>query len=304
MSKIAKAHLALFLVGTLYAINYIVAKDVMPDFIRPSGFIFYRVFGATILFWLVHAIISKEKIKREDYPRFIQCALLGIAMNQLFFFNGLSLTSALNASVIMTSNPILVVLAAAVILKEAITPTKVVGLVLGVLGATTLIALPVLLNSDAEWKAGNSLGDLFILINAISYGLYLISVKPLMAKYEAMTVIKWVFTFGCVLVFPFGYAQAIEVEWSTMPVKIMLEVTFVIVFVTFLVYFLNVFAMKTVSPSVVSSYIYLQPVIAGILSVALGYDELHWIQVLAAILIFVGVYLVSIRKTATESPTD
>lgn len=305
MSKVAKAHVALFLVGTLYAINYIVAKDVMPDFIAPSGFIFYRVFGATILFWMVHAFISKEKIKREDYPRFIQCALLGIAMNQLFFFNGLSLTSSLNASVIMTSNPILVVLAAAVILKEAITPTKVVGLVLGVVGATTLIALPVLMNyNDAEWKAGNALGDLFILINALSYGLYLISVKPLMAKYEAMTVIKWVFTFGCVLVFPFGYAQALEVEWSTMPVKIMLEVTFVIVCVTFLVYFLNVFAMKSVSPSVVSSYIYVQPVIAGILSVALGYDELHWIQVLAAMLIFTGVYLVSIRKSAIESPTD
>jgi drug/metabolite transporter (DMT)-like permease len=298
VSNETKAHLALFSVGVFYAINYIVAKGIMPDFIQPSGFIFYRVFGATILFWLVHRFISKEKIMREDYPRFIQAALFGVAMNQLFFFNGLSLTSPVNASVIMTSNPILVLLASALILKERITTTKVIGISLGLIGSVSLILLPILLGlTDIEWSAGNPLGDGMILINALSYGIYLVTVKPLMAKYEPMTVIKWVFTFGCVMVFPFGYDQALEVDWQAMPTTVFWGVVYVIFCVTFLVYFLNVYAMKTVSPSVVSAYIYLQPVLAGSMSIFLGIEDLHWIKVTAALFIFTGVYLVSFHRT-------
>ena len=304
VSSVLKAHLALFVVGIFYAINYIVAKGIMPTYIGPSGFIFYRVFGATILFWIVHRFISKEKIKREDYPRFIQAALFGVAMNQLFFFNGLNLTSPINASVIMTSNPVLVLLASAVILKERITPFKIAVISLGLIGSLMLIVLPVILGlSQIEWKSGNPLGDGMILINALSYGVYLVTVKPLMAKYEAMTVIKWVFTFGCVMVFPFGYDQALAVDWSAMPTDVLFGVAYVIICVTFLVYFLNVYAMKSLSPSIVSAYIYLQPVLAGSMSIFLGMEKLHWIKVLSAALIFSGVYLVSFRKSK-KLPTE
>jgi len=301
MSNTTRAHIVLFTVGVLYAVNYIVAKDVMPTFIKPSGFIFYRVFGATILFWIVHRFISKEKIQKEDVPKFIQAAIFGVAMNQLLFFNGLSLTSPMNASVIMTSNPILVLLASAVILKERITANKVIGILLGLGGALSIIILPVLMGfSNIEWRAGDPLGDVMILINAMSYGVYLVTVKPLMSKYEPMTVIKWVFTFGCIIVFPFGYDQALEVEWSLLPNRVLWSIGYVVVGVTFLVYFLNVYAMKTVSPSVVSAYIYLQPVLAGGLSLALGMEELHWIKVMAAALIFTGVFLVSKKSGSTQ----
>lgn len=269
----------------------------MPTYIQPSGFIFYRVFGATALFWLVHSFISKERIKKTDLPRFIIAAIFGVAANQLLFFNGLNITTPLNASVIMTSNPILVLIASAVILKETILPSRIVGIGLGLVGALALIFLPIILGYSAtEWKDGDPLGDGMVLMNALSYGIYLVTVKPLMAKYEAMTVIKWVFTFGCILVFPFGFNQAMEVDWVDMPTSVLWGVIYVVVCVTFLVYFLNVFAMKTVSPSVVSAYIYLQPVLAGTLSIALGYEEIHWIKIVAAVLIFTGVYLVSIRK--------
>ncbi|MEQ9187752.1 MAG: DMT family transporter [Cryomorphaceae bacterium] len=304
MNNVTKAHIALVAVGIFYAVNYIVAKGIMPDYIGPSGFIFYRVFGATILFWIVHRFISKEKILREDYPRFIQAALFGVAINQLFFFNGLNLTSPLNASVIMTSNPILVLLAAAVILRERITVYKVAGISLGLVGSLSLIILPVLLGfSDLEWRAGDPVGDGMVLINALSYGIYLVTVKPLMTKYQPMTVIKWVFTFGCVMVFPFGYDQALEVDWANMPNEILWGVVYVVVGVTFLAYFLNVYAMKTVSPSVVSAYIYLQPVLAGTMSIALGMEEIHWVKILAAVMIFSGVYLVSMRVQPSR-PTE
>lgn len=297
MSKLLQAHIVLFLVGVFYAVNYLVAKDIMPTYIQPSGFIFYRVFGATILFWLVHAFISKERIKKADLPRFIIAAIFGVAANQLLFFNGLNITTPLNASVIMTSNPILVLIASAVILKETILPSRIVGIGMGLVGALALIFLPIILGYSAtEWKDGDPLGDGMVFMNALSYGIYLVTVKPLMAKYEAMTVIKWVFTFGCFFVFPFGFNQAMEVDWANMPTSVLWGVIYVVICVTFLVYFLNVFAMKTVSPSVVSAYIYLQPVLAGSLSIALGYEELHWIKIVAAVLIFTGVYLVSIRK--------
>ncbi|MDP4663533.1 MAG: DMT family transporter [Salibacteraceae bacterium] len=304
MNKVYRAHIMLFLVGVFYAVNYLVAKDIMPTYIGASGFIFYRVFGATALFWLVHTFISSEKIQRKDLPRFLIAALFGIAMNQLLFFNGLSLTSPVNASVIMTSNPVLVLLASALILKETITPTRIAGISLGIVGALGLITLPIVLGySDKEWTDGDPIGDAMILGNALSYGIYLVTVKPLMAKYEAMTVIKWVFTFGCFMVFPFGIEQALEVDWANMPTATIWGVLYVVICVTFLVYFFNVFAMKTVSPSVVSAYIYLQPVLAGSLSILLGYEKLHWIKILAAAFIFTGVYLVSFHKKKAPSAT-
>jgi len=207
--------------------------------------------------------------------------------------------------VIMTSNPVLVLLASAIILKERITVFKVSGIVLGLSGSLLLILLPVILGfSEIEWKAGDPLGDAMILINALSYGIYLVTVKPLMKKYEPMTVIKWVFTFGCVMVFPFGYDQAMQVDWKAMPTDIFWGVMYVIICVTFLVYFLNVYAMKTVSPSVVSAYIYLQPALAGSLSIILEMEKLHWIKVVSAIMIFSGVYLVSIRKDKPSAPSQ
>lgn len=296
MTDRLRAHLALFIVGCIYALNYIVAKDVMPDYIGPSGFIFWRVLGATCLFWLLGAFLPKERVERDDYPRFIACALFGVTLNQLLFFNGLNLTSPINASVIMTTNPVLVLLISAFVLRERITSWKVAGIALGIGGALCLILLPVLQGRGQGLLHTNPLGDLFILINALSYAVYLVSVKPLMRKYRPWTVIKWVFTFGVVLVFPFGYGQAMAVEWTAMPAKIIWEVAFVIAGVTFLAYLLNIYALKTVNASVVSVYIYMQPLLAGFLSIFLGMEQLHWVKILAAVMIFTGVYLVSLRR--------
>ncbi|GAB4377562.1 MAG: DMT family transporter [Salibacteraceae bacterium] len=303
VSNKLKAHVALAIVGSLYGLNYIVAKGIMPDYIGPSGFILYRVVGATILFWIAHRMFSREKLAKEDVPRVVQCAVFGVAMNQLFFFNGLNLTSPIHASVIMTVNPILVLLAASVVLREQITGRKIGGIALGISGALALILLPLWFDSSEKGNwAGNPLGDAMILINAISYALYLVSVKPLMQKYQAITVIKWVFTYGCVLVLPFGYSQAMQVDWHAMPAEILAGVLFVIVGVTFLVYFLNVYAMKTVSPTVVSVYIYFQPLLAGFLSIFLGMEHINWIKILGAALIFAGVYLVSTTRVRSLAP--
>ncbi|MEM9024776.1 MAG: DMT family transporter, partial [Bacteroidota bacterium] len=211
------------------------------------------------------------------------------ATNQLLFLYGLSMTSPINAAIIMTSNPILVLIAAAIMLKERISWRRIGGIGLGMAGAITLIVM----NQGEGLSSGNGFGDLMVLINATSYGVYLVLVKPLMGRYHPLTVMKWIFTFGLFLVVPFGLEQFLAVEWSTMPGTIWGEAAFVVVGTTFLAYLFNIFGLKHLSPATVSAYIYLQPVLAAMVALLLGKDLLDPVKIIAAILIFTGVYLVS-----------
>lgn len=296
MSKKVIAHISLFTVNLLYGANYVIAKGVMPKYVGPNGFILMRVVGAVTLFWMI-LLFKLQKVAKKDLVRLAFCGLFGVGMNQLLFFNGLMRTSPLNSSIIMTTTPIIVFVLSIIILKEKSTQTKVVGIVLGAVGSITLTYL-----SSGENNSSSTLGDLFIFLNAISYSFYLVLVKPLMVKYSPLTVITWVFTFGLiyVLIWPFSTAEFSAIDWNQMPTDIPWRILFVVVGVTFLPYLLTVFAMKDVSPSVASSYIYFQPVLAGIfiyLSFLIGSDDYTadfsvW-KGLCALLIFVGVYLVS-----------
>jgi len=199
-----KGHLALFTVGAAYAANHLLAKGLMPDLVGPSGFIFIRVTGALSLFFLLALISGFEKIRREHWPRLMLCGLFGVGINQLFFFNGLNLTSPLNSALIITAIPIIVLIMSAILLKNRITSRKLIGILLGAAGAVTLIYL----GKSSEAKAVSSLkGDLFILINATSYSIYLVIVKPIMTYYKPITVITWVFFIGWLVVTPFGLQQ-------------------------------------------------------------------------------------------------
>lgn len=288
-----KAHLALFGANLIYGLNYSVAKDVMPTYIQPFGFILLRVVGAALLFWFFHSILSSEKIDKKDWPRIALCGLFGVAMNQLLFFAGLNITTPINAAIIMTSNPILVIIAASIILHEIITKQKVIGLTLGVIGALLII----LFKADFSFDAKTWPGDLMIFLNAASYGVYLVIVKPLMTKYQPLTIIKWVFTFGLIYVLPFGYSDFMAIEWSSFPTIIWLETAFVVICTTFFAYLLNIFALKKLQPSTVSTYIYTQPVLAALFAILMGKDEVTLVKVIGAILIFSGVYIVSKRFT-------
>jgi drug/metabolite transporter (DMT)-like permease len=291
MNKELRSHLFLFSAALIYGINYTVAKDVMPHHVKPFGFIFLRVSGATILFWAVSFFFPKEKIKTPDYIRLAFCALFGVSLNQTMFFSGLNLTTPINAAIIMTSNPILVLIAAAVMINEKITANKIAGIILGLSGAVALL----LLKPEAE-ISDTSLGDLLILLNAASYATYLVIVKPLMQKYHPVTIIKWVFLFGLVIVAPFTFSEASEIKWNEIPSEIIYgNILFVIAGTTFLAYLFNIFALRNLSPSVVSAYVYLQPLIATIIALWFGKDTLNWTKTLSALMIFAGVYLVSMN---------
>lgn len=295
--SILRAHVALFIVNALYGANHVIAKGVMPNYLQPSAFIFLRAAGAVLLFWIVKLLFVKEKVARKDLFLLATCGLFGVAVNQLFFFNGLNLTSSINTGIIMTINPILVVILSYFILKEAITWRKSFGIFLGATGA-------ILLTLTAHAGADDSiLGDVFIFINAASYAIYLVLVKPLMRKYKPLTVITYVFSFGLLFVtaYPPTLMELGETDFSAIPMNTYFVIVYVIVGVTFLTYLLTVFGLKYVSPAVSSAYIYLQPVLVMLFTVlfgAIGWaedktDSITLEKVGYMLLIFVGVFLTS-----------
>ncbi len=293
-----KAHLALLGANVIYGINYLVAKGIMPNKIGPSAFVFLRIIGAGILFWIIKYFI-KEKIEKKDFLLLILCGLLGVATNQLLFFHGLSLTSPIDASIIITAIPVMVLIFSAIILKEKITRNKLLGITIGAIGAVLLIGY-------GNTTGGNSsiLGNLFIFINACSYALYLVLVKPMMKKYSAITVISWVFLFGFMFVFPIGVNDALTTDYSAFTLNTYLVVTFVIVCTTFLAYLFNIYALNYVSPSVTGSYVYLQPAVSFIMvsiyAYVLGHNEyaqdINLIKILSCLLVASGVYLISMKS--------
>lgn len=296
MNKRLLAHLALFAANLIYGINYTVAKEVMPDYIEPLGFILVRVIGAVVLFWLCYALFYYEKVKKGDLLKLAICGLFGVAINQMLFFEGLNLTTPINAAVIMVSNPILVLLFGIVFATERFSTKKGIGVALGALGAIVLITNGGQLSLNKEHFCGN----IMVFFNASSYAVYLVLVKPLMQKYKPITVISWVFLFGILFVIPFGWSDFQAIQWATMPSGILWRVAFVVVGTTFLAYLFNIYGLKTLNPSTVSTYIYLQPVLASIVAIIASSDSLDLTKICSTVFIFLGVYLVSHKTKAVQ----
>jgi drug/metabolite transporter (DMT)-like permease len=292
MSKRNWALIAATMVSLIYGVSFTIAKDVMPTYIKPFGFILLRVFGATILFWLISFFGPTEKIQLKDFPRIIAAAFFGVALNMLTFFKGLSFTSPISAAVIMVTTPIIVLILSTIIMKEKMIKRKIFGILLGLFGTGFLI-----LYGRSIGNAANApLGNLLVFINAVSYAFYLILVKKLMDKYNAFTFVKWIYTFGLLMVLPFGWSEYQEIQWATIPTYILWEIVFVVVFTTFFTYLFNLVSMRELKPTTVSVFIYLQPLFATIFAISLGKDELTLVKIVSAVLIFVGVYLVTQKK--------
>ena len=292
MSKRNFAVVAATLVSIIYGLTFTIAKDVMPRYILPFGFILMRVGGAVALFWLVSFLGPREKIATNDFPRIVAAAFFGVAVNMLTFFKGLSCTSPISASVIMVSTPIIVLVLSAIIVKERMLKRKVLGIVLGLVGTAFLI-----LYGKSMGEAPNAgLGNLLVFINAISYGFYLIIVKKLMDQYNAFTFVKWIYTFGFLMVLPFGWTEFQSIAWAGIPHNLYWKIGFVVVFSTFFTYLLNLLSMRELKPTTIAVFIYLQPLFASIFAISMGKDSLSWVKIISAILIFTGVFLVTQNK--------
>ena len=279
-------------VAVIYGLTFTVAKDVMPRYIKPYGFILLRVGVSTLLFWITWWFGPKETILKKDYLRILIAAFFGVALNMLTFFKGLSLTSQISASVLMVTTPIIVLILSAIIIKEKLKPKKIWGILMGLLGAFLIITKgQTKLNFDDEmW------GNFLVFVNAFSYGLYLIIVKKLMDKYNALSFVPYIYTFGLLMVLPFGIQEILAVDFNNIPNIIWLDILFVVVFSTYLTYLLNLVSMRHLSPTIIAVFIYLQPLFATVFAISLGKDSLDIIKILAAFFIFIVVYLVTQRK--------
>lgn len=290
------ALLATSIATIIYGVTFTVAKDVMPVYLKPFGFIVLRVGGAAILFWSIGFFIKKQAIEKKDFKRIVIASFFGIALNMLTFFKGLSYTTPISASVMMLTAPILVLVFASLILKERLFFKKVLGVVIGLVGAVILILYG---NAGEEGAKSMMLGNLLVFINAASYGLFLVIVRDIIQKYNPIIFVKWLYLFGFFMVLPFGWNEIIIAKWSSMTFSIYSKIGFVIVFSTCVTYLFNLFALSKLKPTTVSVFIYLQPVVATIYALMVGSDSLNTVKIIATILIFTGVYLVTIQGKET-----
>lgn len=290
MNKRTLALTAVSIATLIYGLNYTIAKEVMPIYVKPFGFILIRVLGATAIFWLVSLFLKPEKIDKSDYKKIFIAAFFGAALNMLAFFKGLSLTTPISASVMMVMSPIMVLIFSSILIKKAIGKQRILGVIIGLAGTILLITYG---SSSNTGSTNNNWGNFLVFVNAASYGLYLVLAKDLIIKYHPITFIKWFYLFGLILVIPFGYAELAEVSWQNMPTNVYWNIGFVIIFTTCVTYLFNLYGLSKLKPTTVSVFIYLQPVIATVYALIVGSDSLSLIKICATLFIFLGVYLVT-----------
>jgi drug/metabolite transporter (DMT)-like permease len=289
----AKAHIAVLSTNLFFAINFSLVKYISPALIKPYAVNILRVGVSLILFWLLWTMSDvKPHIKRKHWGRFFLCGLMGIAINQMFFIKGITYTSAIHASLLILLTPILITVFAFTVLKEKVAMIKALGLALGIGGAVLLI-----LSKEQSSSASDYLfGDLLIVINAVSYTIYFIIVKPLMAVYPPLHVVRWVFTFGFLMILPFGWNEFVSIPWVKLEWSHYLSILFIVVPGTFLAYFFNIYGIQHLGAGATGSYIYTQPVFAAIIAVIFFHEQLTPAKLLAGIMIFLGVFLVSFKR--------
>ncbi len=287
--------------ATIYGLNHTIAKGVMPTHIGAFGFIQLRIVGATILFWLISFFISKESIDKKDWPRFLICAFFGMGINMLSFFKGLELSTPINSAVLITASPILIFIFSALLLNEKTSFRRIFGILLGLLGALTLIFFGP---KSSVYAPNVVLGNALFVVNSATYGLYLVLVKPLTKKYHVITIMKWLFLIGVFIVMPLGLEEFLAVRWTQLPLKeAVYKMLFVVVGTTFMTYLLNMFALEKLKASTVGAFIYLQPLIGGAYAVVVGADTLSILQFVSGLVICLGVYLVG-SKASSQSKND
>ena len=277
---------------TIYGINHTVAKMVMPIYIGSLGLVFLRVLGATIIFWTISLFFKTKPIEKKDRLTILKCGLFGMSINIAAFIAGLDYSTPVNSSILIIISPIFVVILSFFIFKNKINFIKILGIILGFIGAMILI-----LTADSNSCIGRNipLGNFLFIVNSISYAYYLIIVKPMAEKYDLITLFKWLFLIGLIFNFPLGINQFLDVDWASLPLwEAVLPMIFVVVGTTCMTYFLNGYALSKITSTEVAVFMYLQPIIGILFAIFTKSDTITLIMFIASMLIFTGVYLTSV----------
>ena len=285
-------HIACFTAYAIFGVNIIVCKDLTSGhLISPIGIFTLRSLGAGLMFWILSLFLPAEKVEKKDYLKILAAAFLGYFVTQLTFLVAIPDVTPMHCSIISSMSPIYTMFIAAVVLKEPLSWKKAGGVVLSLCGILFLIF------NNASGTSGASeskLSGIFLMfLNSLSFSLYLGIFKPVIAKYSVVTFMKWIFLFSALMSLPLSLREVASLEWTKIPSVQMWELGFLIVFATFVSYFLIPFGQKRIRPTLVSMYSYIQPIIATIISIILCMDILTWQKLMAALMVFAGVFIVS-----------
>ena len=297
MDKRILALFAALVATSIFGFTHTIAKELMPDVLSPNALLYCRVLGAAICFWVISLFFKNEKINFKDFKLIIMCAFFGMGLNMITALNGLYNSTPINSAIITTLAPIFIFIISVVLLNEKVTKIKYLGVFVGFIGTLTLI----LMNEKSIANAPNiNLGNFYLFINSISYALYFVLVKPLTKKYNMITIMKWLFLVSIFINMPFGLIEFSEINWVKISGVSFLKIFYVVICTTFLVYLLNLYALKNLKASTVGMFIYLQPVIGILFAIYRGADKLTLADISSVLLVFTGVYLVS-KKTTSKA---
>ena len=294
MNQKNKAIAAVLLGNFFFGTSVIAVKHITPVFLPPMALTMVRIIVSALLFWSMYAFNPvKMGFEKKDFLRLVLCALAGIALNQSFSIRGMSLTSPIHASLLILTTPIVITFLATWFLKERLNPFKIVGLLLGISGGVLLI-----FSRDLSMVAGGqqSLGDVFIIMGAISYATYVVSLKPLALKYKANHILQWLFLFGLIIVLPIGWHDLASVQWIKFDLLSWICLGYVILGATFFAYQLMNYSIRVLGASVTGSFSYTQPFFGAIASMLLLNENLSLPKIAAAILIMGGVFLTNYKS--------
>ncbi len=290
--------MACLLAYSIFGFNIIVCKDLTSGgFLSPLAIFCLRAMGAGVLFWLISFFMPKERVEKKDYLKIFAASVLGFLICQLSFLAGIPHITPMDCSILAAISPIYTMFIAAIALKEPISLQKVSGVVISFVGIIYLILSNITSSGAAET---NAFGIVMLIINSLSFSLYLGIFKPLISKYSVVTFMKWIFLFAFVMSFPFSAKEIFTANWLTVPTVQLSELAYLIICATFITYTLIPLGQKIIRPTLVSMYSYMQPIIAIVISIYIGMDTLTWQKVLAAVMVFGGVIIVSYSKSKTE----
>lgn len=289
-------HLALFAAYIIFGLNIPVSRSIIPETIDPVALTFFRMAGGAILFWALSLFVKKEPVSFRNLIMLLYASVFALVLNQMPFIAGLSMTTPVDASIIQTVLPIISMFLAAFIQKEPVTWKKFIGVLIGLSGALLLI----LSHAHTDDGNRNTLGNLLILFGVVAFSLYLTLFKNLILLYSPITLMKWMFLFASVICLPFSYKAVAGVEYDRLSADSWMRIGYVVVMATFVSYLLIPIGQKVLRPTTVSMYNYLQPVTASIAGVVMGLAVFGLDNILSAVLVFAGVYVVTTSKSRAD----
>lgn len=298
-SKALKGHLACFIAYAIFGVNIVICKDLTSSsLISPVGLYSIRAICAAVIFWILSIFTPKEKVDRKDFVKLLAASVTGFLVPQLSFLMAIPITTPMGCSIITATQPIYTMFIAAWALKEPITLKKAGGVALSFAGILFLIFNSMGGNASGETQP---FGIVLMIINSIVFALYLGLFKPLISKYSVITYLKWIFLFATVMTLPMSAKEIFSIDYAAIPVDFLAELAFLIICATVISYFLIPIGQRNIRPTLVSMYSYFQPLIATGLSIMLGIEALGWQKIVAAVMVFAGVIIVSRSKSAEQN---